>query len=400
MNCSLNQPECKEITININDINNDTNINKSLKSLNDSPKNMNNYKRVIIESPKNINESPKNINESPKNINESPKNINSSRIINESPKANFLKYNPIVSEKLLYNNFFSLSTTNDNNIEITYQMICDILRTTYNYEESITSTALDILGIYLKGQKILYIEAKTLCEKRLYTLMLPAIFISAISIILNILLNSSMIGSIILSILSVINSLILTLVTYLKLDAKAEAHKISSYKYQKLESLCEFKSGKILIFKNIDDITNILIEIESKVLEIKESNQFILPELIRHSYPIIYSTNVFTLVKKLQNEEIIIINNLKLIIKKIIEKKREKNIYENKITINHTDNFNKISILQEELDKLEKERDDAFNNVIIFREKYLNIDKIFNDEIDKQKNININFFDCCNWLKT
>ena len=311
------------------------------------------------------------------------------------------RLNNCVSNDLLYKDFRSFKTTGST--EVTYQMISDILRNTYNFEESITSTALDILGLYLKGQKILYTEAKTLCEKRLHTLMLPAIFISAMSIVLSLMLNTYVIGSIILSILSVINSFILSLVTYLKLDAKAEAHKSSAYKYQKLESLCEFKSGKVLIFKNVDDVSDILNEIETKVMEIKESNQFILPEFIRHSYPIIYSTNVFSLVKKIQNNEIILINNLKLIIKKILEKSKEKHTLENTITINDTytlNNNNMANLIKTELDALENDKNNAFNEVINFREKYLEIDKIFNDEINQQRLIMTECTNCCNWLKT
>jgi hypothetical protein len=313
-------------------------------------------------------------------------------ILTSNSLSNFDNY---TSNELLYKDFHSFRTTGTT--EVTYQMISDILKNTYNFEESITSTALDILGLYLKGQKILYTESKTLCEKRLHTLMLPAICISAISIVLSLLLREYQISSIVLSILSVINSIILSLVTYLKLDAKAEAHKISAYKYQKLESLCEFKSGRVLIFKDIDDIANILTEIETKVMEIKESNQFILPEYIRHSYPIIYSTNVFSLVKKIQNKEIILINNLKLVIKKILEKSKEKYALENTININ---NENRIAILSAELEQSEKDKNKAFTDVISFREKYLEIDKIFNDEMNKQMLVIKSDNCCCGWLKS
>ena len=48
----------------------------------------------------------------------------------------------------------------DTNI-VTFREVCDILNQNYNYEESIKSTTLDIISVYLRGQKILYIEAKT-----------------------------------------------------------------------------------------------------------------------------------------------------------------------------------------------------------------------------------------------
>ena len=57
------------------------------------------------------------------------------------------------------------------------------------------STTLDIVTIYLKGQKLLYIEAKTYCEMCLYFLMLPAIFISASCTVLSMALKTYNYGS-------------------------------------------------------------------------------------------------------------------------------------------------------------------------------------------------------------
>lgn len=209
----------------------------------------------------------------------------------------------------------------ENSHIITFKKVMSDLKENYNFENSITSTSLDILALYLKGQKILHMEAKTFCEKRLNSLMLPAIFISSVCSILNFALTNVSFGSIIISSLNVSNAFLMALVSYLKLDGKAEAHKISAYKYQKLESLCEFQSGRILFFDETKDqpISEIVKEIQSKVMEIKESNQFILPESIRYRFKEIFSTNVFTLVKDIQNEEIIMINRLKVIIQKMQE---------------------------------------------------------------------------------
>ena len=43
------------------------------------------------------------------------------------------------------------------------------------------SSAMDILGSYIRGQKLIYMEAKYHCETNLNYLMLPAIFLSSLA---------------------------------------------------------------------------------------------------------------------------------------------------------------------------------------------------------------------------
>jgi hypothetical protein len=170
------------------------------------------------------------------------------------------------------------------------------------------------------------------------------------------------------------------MISYLKLDAKAEAHKITAYKFEKLQSLCELRSGRTLFMKNENGEKNLIEfinKLDEQVKEIKESNQFILPETIRYHYPILYSTNVFSDIKKIYNEEMIQRNRLKNIINKI--KKSE-----------CTDVI-----------KLERDKDRLLEQIIKCRDNYLEIDDIFNKEISKQISLSkAKYFKCCNWLKT
>jgi len=285
-----------------------------------------------------------------------------------------------------------------------YKRISNMLNDMYNNDECENSTALDIVSVYLKGQKILYIEAKTLCEKRLNALMLPAIFISAISTLLSVQLKTYQYGGMIVALLSACNSFILSLISYLKLDAKAEAHRTASYKFDKLQSLCEFNSGKILFFENDADLVEeVLTEIETNVKEIKETNQFILPERIRYNFPILYSTNVFSLVKKLQHQEMILSNKLKTIVDKLMIKYKQLEHINTLWSTNaiQKDEYDEQSLRYTiEVQKLEKQQNFAIEAIIEFRDEYLEIDKQFNDEIDMQIYLSRSNFDVCWWLKT
>jgi hypothetical protein len=270
--------------------------------------------------------------------------------------------------------------------QITFQELNAKMTETYNYEEIMNSTTIDIVGIYLKGQKLLYVEAKVYCEQYLYALMIPAIFITALCSILSLILREYSAGPLVVSSLTAVNSVILSLVTYLKLDAKAEAHKITAYSFEKLQSLCEFSSGRLL-FKDVSVSPMKLIEqIGNEVKDIKEKNQFVLPQYIRHRFPILYSTNVFAEVKRIQNDEIILVHNLKTLI---------------------NDGYQILADLQtkglpssSDLEANSKKQKKAFDAIIKFRERYIDIDDCFKTEIEENIVVHKNAWTCFTWLKT
>lgn len=199
----------------------------------------------------------------------------------------------------------------------------------YMGEMSYYSTTLDIITIYLKGQKLLYMESKTYCEMCLYFLMLPAIFISACCTVLSVSLKSYSFGSVIVAGLTALNSFILGIVTYLKLDAKSEAHKTTTYQFDKLQTQCEFYSGKTLMIRDENLLTNIkefYKVLEKKVAEIKDVNQFPIPEYIRKKYGQIYGQNVFSEMKRYKTIRSKNIQKL-IIIDQILEERKNQPEY-------------------------------------------------------------------------
>ena len=250
---------------------------------------------------------------------------------------------------------------------------------TYSPPSRNDSIICDIMAMYLLGQKILYTESKTYCEQRLNFLMLPAIFITALCTILSVVLKDVSFGSTLVSSFNGANVFLLALINYLKLDAKAEAHRVSAYKFDKLRSDIIFQSGKILLLKESgSNLTDIINKAETNVREIKETNQFIVPEHIRYNFQKVYSMNIFAEVIRIQQKEVLCINELKDVIDKI----------------NSIDDETELKKLYETQRKL------LTDKFICIQTEYLDLDNDFEEEVLAYSRRVKSSCGLCSWLKT
>jgi len=262
--------------------------------------------------------------------------------------------------------------------KFTYKQIQEEITNNYFDSQTSYSSALDIIATYLRGQKLIYMESKSYCENKLNRLMMPSIFLSTAATVLSAIVKEFYWGAYLIAGVNGVIAFLLAIVNYLKLDAASEAHKITAHQYDKLQTKIEFLSGQTLLFDSNKELIRQELEgVKKKIEEIKETNQFIVPKKIRTLYPIMFNTNVFLIIKKIDDITKKKINAIK-------DLKNEKNYLIEVLKAKRTaGKDNKIiSKIEARITECQQEKKRHENNIVVLKSAFSVIDEMFMKEME------------------
>lgn len=173
-----------------------------------------------------------------------------------------------------------------------------------DFDNQFTSE-IDILTTYMKGQKNVYIQSKNVTQWKYNCLMFPILIISCFISISTPFIDCQHMRAGIVSGLNAIIAFFISVINLWKLESSTQSFFHLASQYDKLETMLELTNGRLIITENEEDKKRMVIdkinEVEQKIMELKDTTRFLIPEQIKSLFPVICHINIFSFIKKIQN---------------------------------------------------------------------------------------------------
>jgi hypothetical protein len=178
--------------------------------------------------------------------------------------------------------------------KLTFREVRDSIQKYYETDDTY-SNELDIVSTFLKGQKHMVLRAADITQSKIYCVLIPAAMGSITVSIISLLKDCSLwMGPV----LSGLNSFVFVLFfmnVFFRWESSYLLYRQSAVLYDKLQ-----QSLDVTDIDKPDFVLDILRDIEKKYADVKETIPISLPIEIKNIYPILFNSNIFTFIKRIE----------------------------------------------------------------------------------------------------
>lgn len=268
--------------------------------------------------------------------------------------------------------------------KISYQEIERSLSKYYDKNNKY-SNEVDILITFIRGQKHLYTQSGYITQIKLYALTITALAITSLITVITPFIQKYWWKIIFVISGNAITTVLITVLKYMRFESACNTFTLLANHYEHYEHSLQITSNKLIFIQDEFEQTKIILdkmqEIEFKMRETSELCPIIIPVEVQKTFPVIYQTNIFTLIKKMDTHRktlIIELKNIKNEIRYILYKwNSEERSYTDVDAIDNPQiqrEKMRLLFLMNQKEKIKKE-------LIEYKDNYLQIDDLFMKEI-------------------
>jgi hypothetical protein len=245
------------------------------------------------------------------------------------------------------------------------------------------SNEVDILITFIRGQKHLYNQSGYITQIKLYALTITALAITSLITVITPFIQQYWWKTIFVIAGNAITTILITTLKYMRFESACNTFTLLSNHYEHYEHSLQITSNKLVFIRDESEQTKIVLdkmqEIEFKMRETSELCPIIIPVEVQKTFPVIYQTNIFTLIKKMDIHRktlILQLKNIKNEIRYILYKWNSEERVSTEFIDNPQIQREKIRLLSlmDQKEKIKKE-------LIEYKDNYSQIDDLFMKEI-------------------
>jgi len=177
--------------------------------------------------------------------------------------------------------------------KFTYEDIEKSLSKYYDKTES-NFTEMDLLLTYLRGMRMVYLISKNITNFKSYSVAMVTVSITICLAVIAPFVKNIYWGAYLISSGNALATILLSLSRYLKFDSNSAQYSFLEKQFSKLEARVDF-------FHTIQNSSSQRFqEIETKLVEMNEYIQNLIPEEAVQLFPLIYRTNIIQFIRKIE----------------------------------------------------------------------------------------------------